>query len=89
MKIKRRTKNDRTAFWYMNFVEYFKYRRSINLERRLDRTLPPATRIARDRNRAAFLAKEFKQGPGVSLAQLLPYACPVPLDKIGHIPDTL
>lgn len=59
MKIKRKKKNDRTAFFFMNALAYFKYRLEINPERRLDRTLPPETKQARDRARAARFRRDF------------------------------
>lgn len=64
MKIKRRKKNDRTAFFFMNALAYFKYRLAINPERRLDKTFPPQTLQQRDRLRADKFQKDFKKGAG-------------------------
>lgn len=70
MKIKRKKKNDRTAFFFMNALAYFKYRLAINPERRLDKTLPAETKHKRDRDRAAWMTKQFKTGPGIPIEQL-------------------
>ena len=70
MKIPRRKKLDRTAFFFMSAVRYLHYRLSINKERRLDRRLPPIVLIERDRKRAARFRQDFKEGPGVPVEQL-------------------
>ena len=74
MKIKRRKKNDRTAFWYMSPVDYFLFRRTINPERRIDRRMSPEALIARDRSRAAKFRRDFKEHFIGRLSDLLP--CP-------------
>lgn len=76
MKIKRRKKNDRTAFWHMSYNAYGKFRLSTNLERRTDRMMAPQSLIARDRDRAAHFRKRFKEGTPVRLFDLLPSPCP-------------
>jgi hypothetical protein len=60
MKIKRRKKNDRAAFYWMPYDEYGKYRLAINPERRTDKTMAPATLRERDRARAKFIERKFK-----------------------------
>lgn len=75
MKIKRRKKNDRTAFFFMNALEYFKYRLAINPERRLDKTLPTETKQKRDRSRAAKFRHDFKEWTPVRLADVLGKPC--------------
>ena len=63
MKIKRRKKIDRTAFFFMHRREYTEFRRFvIKGERRRS--------IDRDRSIAASLRKRFVEGPGVSLAAI-------------------
>ena len=71
MKIPRRKKNDRTAFWFMAPLHYWKYRLSINPERRIDRRLSSEARIARDRARAAKFRADFTEGPGIPVSQLV------------------
>jgi len=71
MKIKRRKKNDRFAFFHMHWVEYLKFSHAINPERRLDKTLPPETKIARDRQRAAHFREHFIEGFPVRLDAII------------------
>ena len=71
MKIKRRKKLDRTAYFYMSPLAYLKYRLLTNPERRINRVTDPSVRLERDRKRAARFRQDFKEGFPVRLDALI------------------